>query len=142
MTKKIFGVLERQNVLLDSVSEIRYTLSGEIDGDLVGQWLTIQGEMEENHIANATVTNVEKSIGKVTRNGLLVDSAPARVPEANGLGAYLYQQAKGRYILISDGPVDAPVSGDFAGLVGQDVKIAGEFGKSNYVLYNARVSAK
>jgi hypothetical protein len=142
MTKKIFGVLERNNVLLEPVNETRYHLAGDIDADLVGQWMTIQGQVDGSHIADAVVANVEKNSGKVTRAGLLVDQAPALPPEANGQGAYLYQQSKGRYLLVSDGPVNSPVSGDFRAFVGQEVKVAGEFGAVNYVLYNAKVSAK
>jgi len=140
MTKKIFGVLERGNVLLEPVNETRYQLSGEIDPALVGQWMTIQGQVEENRIVNAVVSNVEKNSGKVTRAGLLVNSAPSLPPEANGAGAYLYQQSKGRYLVVSDGAVDAPVSGDFTPLLGQDVKVTGEFGAANYVLYNTQIS--
>lgn len=142
MTKKIFGVLERGNVLLEPVNETRYHLSGDIDAALVGKWMTVQGQVEGAHIANAAVTNVEKDSGKVTRIGLLLDAAPALPPEANGQGAYLYQQSKGRYLLVSEGAVDAPVSGDFATFLGQDVKVTGELGAANYVLYNAKVSAK
>lgn len=142
MTKKIFGVLEREDVLLEPVNETRYQLIGDIDAGLVGQWMTIQGEVEGERIANAAVANVEKNSGKVTRAGLMTNIAPALPPEANGQGAYLYQESKGRYLLISDGPVDEPVRGDFSDLIGQDVKVAGEFGTANYVLYNAKVSLK
>ncbi|RLT35347.1 MAG: hypothetical protein DWI57_15680 [Chloroflexi bacterium] len=142
MTKKIFGVLERGNVLLEPVNETRYQLSGEIDAALVGKWMTVQGQVEGTQIANAAVTNLEKDSGKVTRLGLLLNTAPALPLEANGQGAYLYQQSKGRYLLVSQGAVDAPVSGDFSAFLGQDVKVMGEFGAVNYVLYNAKVSAK
>jgi len=142
MTKKIFGVLERENVFLEPVNETRYQLIGDIDMALVGRWMTIQGEVDGQRIANAAVANVEKSNGKVTRTGLMTDAAPALPPEANGQGAYLYQESKGRYLLVSDGPVNEPVRGDFSGLLGQDVKVTGEFGAANYVLYNAKVSAK
>lgn len=140
--KKVFGVLESENVLLEPVNEVRYQLDSEVDGELVGQWLTVQGEIDGERIENAAVANVEKNTGKVTRSGLLTDAAPALPPEANGQGAYLYQQSKGRYLLISEGPVDSPVQGDFSGLVGSQVKVAGEFGEANYILYNARVNAK
>lgn len=142
MSKKIFGVLEREDVLLEPVNETRYQLFGDIDTALVGQWITVQGEVEGQQIANAAVTNVEKNSGKVTRAGLMTDTAPALPPEANGQGAYLYQESKGRYLLLSDGPVNEPVRGDFSGLLGQDVKVTGEFGTVNYVLYNAKVSPK
>ncbi len=142
MSKKIFGVLESQNVLLEPVNETRYHLSGEIDAALVGQWMTVQGQVEGAHIADAVVANVEKNSGKITRAGVLLEQAPVLPPEANGAGAFLYQQSKGRYLLVSDGPVDAPVSGEFTALIGQDVKVTGEFGAANYVLYNAKVSAK
>jgi len=142
MTKKIFGVLEREDVLLEPVHETRYQLIGDIDTALVGQWMTVQGQVEGARIADAIVANVEKNSGKVTRAGLLTDSAPALPPEANGQGAYLYQESKGRYLLVSDGPVDEAVSGDFSALIGKDVKVAGEFGTANYVLYNAKVSPK
>jgi len=142
MTKKIFGVLERCNMLLEPVNETRYHLLGDIDAALVGQWMTIQGQVEEDRINDAVVANVEKNSGKVTRAGLLVDKAPALPPEANGAGAFLYQQSKGRYLLVSDGPADAPVSGDFAPLLEKNVKVTGEFGTANYVLYNAKISAK
>ena len=140
--KKVFGVLESDNVLLEPVNEVRYRLNGEVDRGLVGQWLTVQGEVDGERIKNAAVANVEKNRGKVTRSGLLTDAAPTVPPEANGQGAYLYQQSKGRYLLISEGPVDSPVQGDFSDLVGSQVKVAGEFGEANYILYNARVSAK
>jgi len=142
MTKKIFGILEEENVLLEPVNETRYRLSGDIDAALVGKWMTVQGQVEGEHIANAAVTNVEKDSGKVTRSGLLLDEAPGLPPEANGQGAYLYQQNKGRYLLVSNGPVDTPVSGDFAAFLGQDVKVTGEFGTVSYVLYNAKISVK
>ena len=142
MTKKIFGVLEREDVLLEPVNETRYELFGDIDAGLVGQWMTVQGQVEGQRIANAAVTNVEKNNGKVTRAGLMTDAAPALPPEANGQGAYLYQESKGRYLLVSDGPVDEAVRGDFSALIGKDVKVAGEFGTANYVLYNAKVSPK
>jgi len=142
MMRKIFGVLERNDVLLEPVDETRYHLAGDIDAGLVGQWLTVQGRVNGNHVADAVVANVEKNSGKVTRAGLLVDQPPALPPEANGQGAYLYQQSKGRYILISDGPVDGPVSGDFSAFLGQEVKVAGEFGTASYILYNAKVSTK
>lgn len=140
--KKVFGVLESENVLLEPVNEVRYQLDCKVDGELVGQWLTVQGEVEGERIENAAVASVEKNTGKVTRTGLLTDAAPALPPEANGQGAYLYQQSKGRYLLISEGPVGSPVQGDFSGLVGSQVKVAGEFGEANYILYNARVNAK
>lgn len=142
MAKKIFGVLEREDVLLEPVNETRYQLSGDIDTALVGQWMTIQGQVEGERIANAAVANVEKNSGKVTRSGLMTDVAPALPPEANGQGAYLYQGSKGRYLLVSDGPVDEAVSGDFSTLIGKDAKVTGEFGTANYILYNAKVSAK
>lgn len=142
MTKKIFGVLERKDVLLEPVNETRYQLIGDIDAALVGQWMTIQGEVEGERINKAAVSNVEKNSGKVTRIGLLTNVAPALPPEANGQGAYLYQESKGRYLLVSGGPVNEPVSGDFSDLLGRDVKVAGEFGTANYVLYNAKVSPK
>lgn len=142
MAKKIFGVLEREDVLLEPVNETRYQLVGDIDAALVGQWMIVQGQVEGQRIGDAVVANVEKNSGKVTRSGLLTDSAPALPPEANGQGAYLYQESKGRYLLVSDGPVDEAVSGDFSALIGKDVKVAGEFGTANYVLYNAKVSPK
>ncbi len=142
MKTKIFGVLEREDVLLEPVNEVRYHLSGDIDSELVGQWVTIQGQVEEGRIEAVAVANVEKNSGKVTRAGLLTDSAPALPPEANGAGAFLYQQSKGRYLIVSAGAVDEPVSGDFSALLGQDVKVSGEFGTANYVLYNATVRQK
>lgn len=142
MTKKIFGVLEREDVLLEPVNETRYQLFGDIDAALIGQWMTVQGEVEGQRIVNAAVANVEKNSGKVTRTGLMTDIAPALPPEANGQGAYLYQESKGRYLLVSAGPSDEAVSGDFSALIGKEVKIAGEFGTANYVLYNAKVSPK
>lgn len=140
--RKIFGVLERKNVLLEPVDETRYHLTGDIDTRLIGQWMTVQGRVDGTHIADAVVASVEKNSGKVTRAGLLVNQAPTLPPEANGKGAYLYQQSKGRYILVSDGSVDGPVSGDFSAFLGQEVKVAGEFGTANYILYNAKVSTK
>lgn len=140
--KKIFGVLESENVLLEPVNEVRYQLAEKVEPALVGKWLTVQGEIEEQRIKKPSVANVEKNSGKVTRTGLLTDAAPMLPPEANGEGAYLYQQSKGRYLLVSDGPVDSPVSGNFSDLVGSEVKVSGEFGEANYILYNARISAK
>ncbi|MGB5051190.1 MAG: hypothetical protein WBO46_19745, partial [Caldilineaceae bacterium] len=131
MAKKIFGVLEKENVLLEPVNETRYLISGDIDAALVGQWITIQGQVDGERIKQAAVANVEKNSGKVTRSGLLTDTAPTLPPEANGQGAYLYQAGKGRYLLISDGPVDAPITGEFSDLLGQEVKVAGEFGTAN-----------
>lgn len=142
MMKKIFGLLEDENVLLDPVHEIRYHVAGDIDAALVGKWMTIQGQIGERQITNAAVTTVEKDSGKVTRTGVLVDQAPALPPEANGQGAYLYQKRKGRYLIVSDGPVDEPVSGDFTAFVGQNVKVTGEFGAANYVLYKVKISRK
>lgn len=142
MMQKIFGVLERHNVLLEPVDETRYHLAGDIDTGLVGQWMTVQGRVDGTHVADAVVASVEKNSGKVTRSGLLLHQAPTLPPEANGQGTYLYQQSKGRYILVSDGPVDGPVSGNFSAFYGQEVKVAGEFGTANYILYNAKISTK
>lgn len=142
MAKKIFGVLERENLLLEPVNETRYHLSEAVDTALVGKWITVQGEVEGERIDSPAVTSVEKDMGKVTRIGVLVDQAPVLPPEANGEGAYLYQAGKGRYLIVSEGPVDTPVSGDFTPYLGQDVKVSGEFGAANYVLYNAKVSLK
>lgn len=140
--KKVFGVLESEAVLLEPVSETRYRLNGEIDTGYVGQWLTVQGQVKDESIANAAVASVEKNTGKVTRSGTLVMEAPNLPPEANGQGGYLYQPTKGRYLLLSSGATDEPVAGDFSQFEGQAVKVRGQFGASNYILYNAKVSAK
>lgn len=140
--QKLFGVLEGETTLLEPVSEQRYQLEGVSGADLVGSWVTISGEVNGEVIRNAKIDNVEKSAGKVTRAGTITASAPNLPAEANGQGGYLYQEKKGRYFLLSSGPADQPITGDFSQFVGQEVKASGELGKVNYILYNAKVSAK
>ena len=45
--QKIAGVLESESVLLEPLKEVRYRLQGEIDGNLVGSWVTVAGNVEE-----------------------------------------------------------------------------------------------
>jgi hypothetical protein len=143
MTKqKMTGVLESESVLLEPISEVRYRLQGKIDGNLVGSWVTVAGEVQEGTIVDVSVTSTEKSSGRSTRAGTIVATAPNLPPEANGAGGYLYQPKKGRYFLLSSGAPGAPVQGDFRGYVGQDVKISGELRGVSYILYNAKVVAK
>jgi hypothetical protein len=140
--KKIFGILEDESVLLEPVSETRYTLDGEVDNELIGQWLTVEGQVDEETVNAATITSVEKSSGKVTRSGVLVEDPPNRPAEANGAGGYLYQEGKGRYYLLSEGELGDPIQGNFDKLVGQNVRVRGELGHVSYILYNAKVSVK
>jgi hypothetical protein len=140
--QKIAGVLESESVLLEPLKEVRYRLQGEIDGNLVGSWVTVAGNVEECTIANAAITNIEKRSGRSTRIGTIVATAPNLPPEANGAGGYLYQPKKGRYFLLSSGAPGEPVQGDFRGYVGQDVKISGELRGASYILYNAKVMLK
>jgi hypothetical protein len=140
--EKLFGILEAEATLLEPVSEQRYRLEGETGADLVGSWVTINGEVNGEVIRKAKIANVEKAKGKVTRAGTITATAANLPPEANGQGGYLYQEKKGRYFLLSSGPADQPVTGDFSQFVGQEVKAIGELGEVNYIMYNAKVSAK
>jgi hypothetical protein len=138
--QKIFGVLESSTVLLEPVSEKRYHIQGEMDPDLAGSWVTVSGNLQGDVIADAEVTNVEKSKGKATRTGVIVEDAPNLPPEATGEGGYLYQQKKGRYLLLSTGAPGEPVQGDFSQYTGQEIKVSGEFGNASYILYKVKVS--
>jgi hypothetical protein len=137
--QKLMGILESESVLLEPVSETRYRLQGEIVRDLIGSWVTVAGDVEEETIANAAVIGVEKNSGRSTRAGTIVATAPNLPPEANGAGGYLYQPKKGRYYLLSSGAPGAPVQGDFSAYIGQDVKVSGELRGVSYILYNAKV---
>ena len=140
--QKIYGVLESDTVLLEPVSEVRYRLDTSMDAQLVGSWVTVAGTVTDSHIDGVEVATVEKSSGKTTRAGTLVSTAPNLPAEANGAGAFLYQEKKGRYFLLSSGAPGVPIQGDFTALLGQEVKVVGEYGDASYILYNAKVSAK
>ncbi len=141
-TRKIFGILESPDLLLEPVSEVHYRLEGPVDPDLVGSWMTVQGEVMGETIAQARVVKVEKNQGKVTRSGVIVADAPNPPPEASEESAFLYQVAKGRYYLLSAGPPGEPVQGDFSAYVGQSVQVTGVLSSVPYILYNARVRVK
>ncbi len=140
--QKIFGILESPDLLLEPVSETHYRLEGPVDPSLVGSWMTVQGEVMGETIAQARVMRVEKNQGKVTRSGVIVADAPNPPPEASGESAFLYQVAKGRYYLLSAGPPGEPVQGDFSAYVGQAVQVTGLLSSVPYILYNARVRVK
>ncbi|GEM_PF-1552631 len=140
--RKIFGILESPDVLLEPVSEVHYRLEGPVDPGLVGSWMTVQGEVVGETIAQPQVVRVEKNQGKVTRSGVVVADAPNPPPEAPEGGVFLYQVAKGRYYLLSAGPPGEPVQGDFSAYVGQPVQVTGLLGSVPYILYNARVRVK
>lgn len=140
--QKIYGVLESASVLLEPVSETRYELSESLDSELVGCWITVAGTVEATTISAPEVSSIDKNTGKTTRAGTIVATAPHLPPEANGKGGFLYQEKKGRYFLLSSGAADEAIQGDFQEYVGQDVKVTGEFGESNYILYNVRVALK
>ncbi|MEZ4633652.1 MAG: hypothetical protein R2873_06620 [Caldilineaceae bacterium] len=127
---------------LEPISETRYSLGSALDADLIGAWVTVAGAVDDSRIDAVEVASVEKSSGKTTRARYASRHRFNLPAEANGAGAYLYQEKKGRYFLLSSGAVDEPIQGDFADLVGQEVKVAGEYGSASYILYNAKVSAK
>ena len=139
---KLYGVLESEGVLLEPVTETRYAVNGDVDSELVGEWLTIQGTVDGQTVKGAKVTRVEKSTGKVTRSGVIVADAPNLPAEANGAGGFLYQAKKGRYMLLSQGDVNEPIQGDFGKYAGKSVKVSGKFGDKTYILYNVKVTAK
>lgn len=140
--RKIFGVLENEACLLDPVSETRYRLHDDLDEELVGQWLTIEGKVDEDTIRTPQVTRVEKNEGKVVRTGVIVSQAPTTPPFANGDSLFLYQKSKGRYYLLSEGSPDEPVGGDFQKYEGMTVKVTGELDDPAYILYRTRISPR
>jgi hypothetical protein len=140
--QKIFGIMESVSVLLEPVSEKRYYVQREMQSDLAGSWVTVAGNVQDSTIVDAEVVSVEKNAGKATRAGTIVAEAPNLPPEATGQGGYLYQQKKGRYLLLSTGKPGEPVQGNFSQYVGQEVKASGEFGDASYILYNVKISTK
>lgn len=139
---KVFGVLETDQVLLEPTTETRYFLSRPMSPELVNTWVTLQGELEDSVLRDPQVIRVEKHTGKVTRRGVMVESAPNLPPEYNGQGGILYQPDKGRYYLLSAGPTDEPVQGDFQAYLGKSVHVRGEFGEPIYILYNVQVKVR
>lgn len=140
---KVFGVLESPSVLLEPVDERRYTLAGDkAAAELVGTWVTVAGEIDGRRIEEPEIVNVEKYTGRVTRAGVIVDSAPNLPPEATDQGGYLYQESKGRYFLLSEGNIDEPIRGDYSQYVGKPVRVTGTFADAPYILYKTRVSEK
>jgi hypothetical protein len=138
---KLFGVLESTTVLLEPIGEKRYHLEGaRVEPALINAWVTVAGDIMGDTIANAEIVNVEKNSGRVTRQGVIVADAPNKPPEATGQGGYLYQAGKGRYILLSAGPTDQPVQGDFGAYVDRNVRVSGTYGSARYILYNVRVT--
>ncbi len=139
---KIFGLLESEQVLLEPTTETRYRLDTPVEASLVNAWVTVQGELEDSVLRQAEVVRVEKNTGKVSRRGVIVETAPNLPPEYNGQGGILYQPDKGRYYLLSTGPVDEPIQGDFSAYVDKNVDVRGQFGEKSYILYNAQVKVR